>query len=42
MVVSEVTGTYDAYDSINELLDKLELEAKASKNMIDEPWTAQL
>jgi hypothetical protein len=42
MVVLDETGTYDPYDSISELLDKLEVEARETRQLMDEPWTVQL
>lgn len=42
MVALDDTGVYDPFDSVNALLDQLELEAKATKRLVEEPWTAML
>ncbi|KAI6183064.1 hypothetical protein M3Y97_00448200 [Aphelenchoides bicaudatus] len=41
MVILEKSEVYDPFDSVNELLNNLELENRAAKQMLKEPWTAQ-
>jgi hypothetical protein len=40
MVVRDKSGEYDPFDSINELMDNLELDARRTNQLINQPWKA--
>lgn len=43
MVVREQTANVrDPFDEVNEMLDSLELEARRSRELVEQPWQAYL